>query len=133
MEDDLDLSPTPKLNTHGGARRGAGRKRKDYSPSEAQAEYEDAHARRISAEADMLSIKLHEKAAAYVSREAVQDATRTAYGSIHAAIAPIPSLLKRRPGLTPDVVAEVDKAVREALTDLANTLTDIAGAPIRAD
>lgn len=133
MQDDLDPSPTSKVNGHGGARPGAGRKPAGYVKPEPKADYDEAKARSETAKAGLLELELRTKTGELVERSAVQQAVATAFATVAQALRMIPDNLERHHGLSGDQAEAVADSIDTALSDLSKTLALLGGEPITED
>lgn len=124
MEENQDS--TPRTFRHGGARRGAGRKPKDYVKTVVETDYDEARAKLEHSRAQLAELELLQQRQRFVDRESVVEACETAYSMIEAAITPLPAVLGQRLALHEEATQMVATTIRQALADLARTMSEIS-------
>ena len=116
-----DLSPRDEPPKRGGRREGAGRKPKGVGAKE-YTDYASARARKEVALADKAEMEAEVMAGTLVSREAVRNATATAFAAIAQTLQSIPDRLERQDGISLEVAAKVQAAIDAATDDLSAEL-----------
>lgn len=118
------------VNGHGGARKGAGRKKADYVPPPEKVEFDEWRARNERAKALAGELELKIKAGEYVERASVIQACATAYASVAQTIRSIPDQLERKLGIAPELAEEIGRQLDEALGTLATEFEMMGGGSI---
>lgn len=112
---------------HGGARKGAGRKPAGYEKPPEKVQYDEWKARSERATALQRELDLKVNEGKYVARDAVVQATATAYASVAQTLRSIPDHLERRLGIAPELAEEIAKQIDETLSTLADEFELMGG------
>lgn len=112
---------------HGGARKGAGRKPAGYEKPPEKVQYDEWKARSERATALQRELDLKIAEGKYVARDAVVQATATAYASVAQTLRSIPDHLERRLGIAPELAEEIAKQIDETLSTLADEFELMGG------
>ena len=118
-DQDLDFigDDDAPLNTHGGARKGAGRKPKGHIKSKSVVDFESARARNEAAKADLNELDHRVKSGQYVSREALRQAAATILQSVVQSLRSVRDNLERR-GVPAPVCEDVHAVLEDTLSSL---------------
>lgn len=112
---------------HGGARKGAGRKPAGYEKPPEKVQYDEWKARSERATALQRELDLKIAEGKYVARDAVVQATATAYASVAQTLRSIPDHLERRLSIAPELAEEIAKQIDETLSTLADEFELMGG------
>ena len=115
------------VSSHGGARKGAGRKPAGFEKSDATMSFEEARARNEAAKASLNELELKVKSAEYVAITSVVQSMATAYSAIAQTLRSIPDNLERKINLDPAVAEEISRVIDESLAGLANEMELLGG------
>lgn len=110
---------TGRIEERGGRRENAGRKVAGSSEAAALARYNEAKADHEETKAEAAAFELAIKRGEYLPRASVQLAASTAAASLVQALRSLPDNLEREFRLDPDVVANIEARIDEALADLS--------------
>jgi phage terminase Nu1 subunit (DNA packaging protein) len=125
---ELTSDGSVKMNGHGGARRGAGRKPADYVKPKEVLDFEQARARNEASKADLNELDFKIKSGQYVSRDAVKKASATMLATLAQSLRSIPDALERK-GLSPEMCVLIENVINETLDSAASELEMLAGEP----
>lgn len=113
------------VTTHGGARKGAGRKPADYVPTQEKVDFDVARARNELAKAELNELELAIKRGEYVERIAIREMASTAMATMAQTLRSVPDNLERKLGVSPEVALEVGMLLDNALNDIANAFEEM--------
>lgn len=111
----------------GGARPNSGPKGPGYVPSDDQITFERERAEHERVKREQREFKLAQERGEYVAREAVRQASATAFAMFAQSVRSIPDNCERRLALAPEVVEAIQAEIDAALTELSNALRALAG------
>ena len=127
----LPAPDSQKVPKHGGARPGAGRKPKGWTPPPTKMSFDEAKARNETAKAILAEIEVRLRVGQFVNRETVRDTVATAMAALAQRLRSLPDLIERRHSLPPAVIeqiaVEVDSALSAASTEIAVLLGTTEG------
>lgn len=113
-------------NGWGGAREGAGRKPEGYEPPQEKADLDRERAEHERVKRLEREHKLAIQMGQYVSRAAVRQASATALAILTQSLRSIPDNCERQFALQPEVVDGIQKAVDQALSEVAAAFNAMA-------
>ena len=128
----MSNSQSNVINTHGGARRGAGRKPGSYVKSQEVKDFEGARARNEAAKADLNELDFKIKSRQYISRIAVQQAAATALAAAAQTLRSMPDAMERK-GLGAEWCQIVEAVVDQTLNELATQYEAMTAPPLGGD
>lgn len=125
-----DIEVLDAVPRHGGARPNSGPKKGGWKKSEEAVDFDKAKARHELAKAESAEIDLLVKKGEWVSREAVRQATATAYASLAQTLRSIPDLLERNLGIAPELAEDIGRQIDECLNGVATEFELMGGADV---
>jgi hypothetical protein len=116
------------LNSHGGAREGAGKKPGGYVKPQEAVDFDKAKVRTEVAKAEKLERENLVAEGLLVSRAAVQQAAATSYAALAQSLRSIPDELERE-GFPADLCRKVEGIIDETMAGHAAQMELMAGTP----
>lgn len=114
-----------KSPVNGGARKGAGRKPAGHEVSQDRADYEEERALHEKSKRERSELQYKIDLGQVVSRQAVQEASATAFAVTAQSLRSLPDNLERKLGLSPAVAEQIELTIDAVLTDLSAALEAI--------